>query len=160
MYHDLILIYEYCSLQLVHLNELKAAGNIHADFQGDDFMKFAAIALAVTALAAGSASAAEKVSDVDFLKANRCKGLATSIDGVVDPASLDSFIKAERGARNPYIIERAGEEFQRAKKEAKAADRKERLTAELTGGCQAYLGGGTSMAKQATGAAASDVSKQ
>ena len=125
-------------------------------------MKFAAIALAIAALAAGSASAAEKVSDVDFLKANRCRGLAASIDGVVDPASLDSFIKAERGARAPYVIERASEEFQRAKKEARSQDRKDRLTTELTGPCQAYLGDGANLAKQATSAGkqASDVSKQ
>ena len=43
-------------------------------------MKYAVIALAAVALA-GSASAAEKVTDVDYLKANRCKGLATSIHG-------------------------------------------------------------------------------
>jgi hypothetical protein len=117
-------------------------------------MKYAVIALAIAAFA-GAASAAEKVSDVDFLKANRCKGLATSIDGVVDPAALTSFIKAERGARASYIVDRGNEEFQRARKEAKSQDRKERLTAELTGACQAYLGDGSMVAKQADG-----VSKQ
>jgi hypothetical protein len=111
-------------------------------------MKYAIIAL-VTALAAGStATAAGKVTDVDFLKANRCKGLATTLTGVVDTASLDAFIKAERGARQPYVIDRAGEEFAKAKKEARSEDRKERLTAELTGGCQAYLGDSSSVAKQ------------
>ena len=111
-------------------------------------MKFAAIALAAAALAAGSATAADRVTDVEFLKANRCKGLATSITGVVDPASLDSFIKAERGSRAMYINERATEEFNKARKEGKSADRRERLTAELTGPCQAFLSGGSSMAKQ------------
>jgi len=111
-------------------------------------MKFAIFALAATMLAAGAASASDKVTDVDFLKANRCKGLATTLTGVVDVNSLDSFIKAERGARAPYVIERAGEEFAKAKKEAKGEDRKDRLTAELTGGCQAYLAPASSMAKQ------------
>ena len=111
-------------------------------------MKFAAIALAAAALAAGSAAAADRVTDVDFLKANRCKGLATSIGGVVDPASLDSFIKAERGARAFYISERATEEFNKARKEGRSADRRERLTAELTGPCQAYLASGSAVAKQ------------
>lgn len=111
-------------------------------------MKFAAFALVAAALTAGSAVASDRVTDLDFLKANRCKGLATSISGVVDPATLDSFIKAERGARATYISERATEEFNKAKKEARSADRKERLTAELAGPCQAYLGGGASMAKQ------------
>jgi hypothetical protein len=111
-------------------------------------MKFAAFALVAAALTAGSAVAADRVTDVEFLKANRCKGLATSISGVVDPASLDGFIKAERGSRATYISERATEEFNKAKKEGKSADRKERLTAELAGPCQAYLGGASSMAKQ------------
>lgn len=112
-------------------------------------MKFAAITLIAASLAAGSAFAASSdVTDVEFLKANRCKGLATSITGVVDPASLDSFIKAERNGRHTYIVDRASEEFNRARKEAKSQDRKERLTAELTGPCQAYLAGGSNLAKQ------------
>ena len=111
-------------------------------------MKFAVIALVAATFAAGAASASEKVSDVDYLKANRCKGLATSIEGVVDPAALTSFIKSERGTRASYIVVRGDEEFQRARKEAKSADRKERLTTELTSACQAYLGAATNVAKQ------------
>ncbi len=111
-------------------------------------MKFAVIALVAATFAAGSASASDKVSDVDYLKANRCKGLATSIEGVVDPAALASFIKAERGARAAYVVTRGDEEFQRARKEAKSADRRERLTAELTNACQAYLSQATDVAKQ------------
>lgn len=116
-------------------------------------MKYAVIALAIAAFA-GSASAAERVTDVDYLKANRCKGLATSIEGVVDPAALNSFVKAERGARASYVVDRGEEEFQRARKEAKSQDRKQRLTAELTGACQAYLGGSTSVAKKNSGVSA------
>ncbi len=111
-------------------------------------MKIVLIALVASFAAATAASASDKVSDVDFLKANRCKGIASQINGVVDTASLDAFIKAERGARAPYVMERADDEFQRAKKEARSADRKDRLTAELTGACQAYLGGNASLAKQ------------
>jgi hypothetical protein len=111
-------------------------------------MKIVLIALGASFALATAASAAEKVSDVDFLKANRCKGLATQINGVVDPAMLDAFIKAERGARNAYVIERADDEFQRARREAKSVDRKDRLTAELTGACQPYVSGAASIAKQ------------
>jgi hypothetical protein len=110
-------------------------------------LKYAIIAMAAV-FAAGTAAASDKVTDVDFLKANRCKGLATSLTGVVDTSSLDAFIKAERGARAPYVMERAEDEFTRAKKEAKGADRKERLTAELTGACQAYIGPPSNVAKQ------------
>lgn len=111
-------------------------------------MKFAVIALVAATMTAGAASASDKVTDVDYLKANRCKGLATSIDGVVDPASLNSFIKAERGTRAAYVITRGDEEFAKARREAKSADRKARLTAELTTACQAYLGAPTNVAKQ------------
>lgn len=111
-------------------------------------MKTAIVAMAVTMFAAGAASAASKVTDVDYLRANRCKGLATSIEGVVDPAALNSFIKAERGARASYIVTRGDEEFQRARREAKSSDRRERLTTELTTACQAYVGPSTNVAKQ------------
>ncbi|HKP78963.1 MAG TPA: hypothetical protein VJU34_07535 [Phenylobacterium sp.] len=111
-------------------------------------MKFAVIALVAATFAAGAAAAAERVTDVDYLKANRCKGLATGIDGVVDVAALDNFIKAERGARANYIVSRGDEEFQRARKEARSADRRERLTAELTTSCQAYLGPASNVTKQ------------
>ena len=111
-------------------------------------MKFAVIALVAATFAASGATASDKVSDVDYLRANRCKGLATSIEGVVDPAALTSFIKAERGTRASYIVTRGDEEFNRARREAKSTDRRERLTAELTNSCQAYLGQATSVAKQ------------
>lgn len=122
-------------------------------------MKIAAITLAAATalLVGGVAQASDKISDVDYLKANRCKGLAASIDGVVDETALASFVKESRGARPNYIVERGDAEFQRARKEARSEDRKARLTAELTGPCQAFLGGESSMAKQGS---ASDVVNQ
>ena len=111
-------------------------------------MKFAVIALAAAAFTSTAASAAERVTDVDYLKANRCRGLATTIEGVVDPAALASFIKAERSARPSYVVTRGDEEFQRARREAKSEDRRERLTGELTGACQAYVSQSTDVAKQ------------
>lgn len=102
-------------------------------------MRNIVLVLAVALLGAGSALASVKVTDMDFLRANRCKGLAASIAGVVDPTALDGLIKAERGSRAPFILDRAEDEFQRARKEARAEDRKTRLTAELAGPCQALL---------------------
>ena len=112
-------------------------------------MKLAILTVIAATLAAGSASAASSnVTDVDYLKANRCKGLAASITGVVDTASLDSFIRSERMGRQSYIVDRGDDEFTRARKEAKSQDRKERLTAELTGPCQAFFQGSSNVAKQ------------
>ncbi len=111
-------------------------------------MKFAILALAAVTLAAGSAAATESMTDLQYLKANRCKGLATTLNTVADPAAIEAFIKADRGARMPFIQERATNEFQRARREAKGEDRKDRLTAELTGACQAFMATGAATSKQ------------
>ncbi len=101
-------------------------------------MKLAAIALVVATLGAGSALAS--VTDADFLRANRCRGLAASLNGVVNTATLDAFVKAERGTRAPYVSDRAQTEFERARREAKRDSNKDRLIAELSGPCLAYAG--------------------
>jgi hypothetical protein len=112
-------------------------------------MKSAAIAaVAAAMLVGGAASASERVSDSVYLKANRCRGLATTLTGVVDSSGLDAFVKSEGRTRHVYIAERAEAEFGRAKREARSQDRKARLTAELTGPCSAFLGGASSVAKQ------------
>ncbi|WP_309089881.1 hypothetical protein [Phenylobacterium sp.] len=112
-------------------------------------MKFAAILIAAATVAsAGSASAAERVTDLDYLRASRCKGLATTLTGVVDAGAIDSFLKTAGGARSPMVLDRADSEFQKAKREARSEDRKARLTAELTGACSSYLGEPANVAKR------------
>jgi hypothetical protein len=111
-------------------------------------MKFAAFALTAATLAAGSASATESMTDLQYIKANRCKGLATTLSTAVDPAAIEAFIKADRRTRMPYVQERAGNEFQRARREARSEDRRARLTAELTGPCQALMATGAATSKQ------------
>ena len=111
-------------------------------------MKFAVFLLTAATVVASSASATESMTDLQYLKANRCKGLATTLSTVADPAAIEAFIKADRGARMPFIQDRATSEFQRAKREAKGEDRKERLTAELTGPCQALMSTGAATSKQ------------
>ena len=113
-------------------------------------MKFAAIALVAASFAAisGSAVAASRVTDVDYLKASRCKGLATTLTGVVEPGQIDAYLKSARDARAPYVHDRAATEFDRARREAKSEDRKQRLTAELTTQCTAYLGAPADVAKR------------
>ena len=111
-------------------------------------MKFAAFALIAATLAAGSASATESMTDLQYIKVNRCKGLATTLSTAVDPAAIEAFIKADRGTRMPYVQERASNEFQRARREARSEDRRARLTAELNGPCQALRTGGGGTLKQ------------
>lgn len=112
-------------------------------------MKTAIIALAaLNFLAAGSAVASGRVTDVDYMRAARCKGIATGM-GQTDTASLDAFLKAEGRSRDPVILDRAAEEMVRAKRETRDLNMKDRLTAELSGVCTAYIntGGSTAVAR-------------
>jgi|SRR5687768_5126858 len=111
-------------------------------------MKFAIALTAAALFAAGAASASERVSDAQYLKASRCKGLATTLTGVVDAGQIDAYLKSAKGARSPILMDRADAEFDRAKREARVGGQKERLTAELTGTCSAYLGDPASVAKR------------
>ena len=112
-------------------------------------MKFAIALTAAALFVAGAASAAERVTDAQYLKASRCKGLATSLTGVVDAGQIDAYLKTVKGARSPILMERADAEFDRGKREGRVGGQKERLTAELTGPCSAYLGDATSAAGSA-----------
>ena len=105
-------------------------------------MKTAAILLATLGLAvAGAAAASDRLSDVDYLKANRCRGLAAGF-GISDTASLDALIKTEGRTRLDYIYAKGQEELDRGKRDAAKTDAKERFSAELNGACTAFLGGG------------------
>ena len=102
-------------------------------------MKTAAIVLAaVGLLAAGAASASDRVSDVDYMKANRCKGLAAGLGA--DSAGLDAFLKEQSVSRSSIVVDRGDEEMARGKREAKRSDSKDRVNAELSGPCLAYSG--------------------
>ncbi len=103
-------------------------------------MKLIAIAFAATGLLAAAGSAAAAVSDIEFFKANRCRGLADAGLAQVDTAAMDAFIKSESGRRTGAVLDRGKAEYDKAKREAKtdSADRKARLTAELSGPCQVY----------------------
>ena len=106
-------------------------------------MKTAAILLATLGLAvAGSAMASDHLTDVDYLKANRCRGLAAGL-GQGDVASLDALIKTEGRSRVQIVYEKGLEVQTRAKREAAGTDAKDRLTAELNGACVAYMGAGS-----------------
>jgi hypothetical protein len=108
-------------------------------------MKLAAIALAGLAVA-GSAAASTHVTDVEFLKANRCKGLAVGMGA--DTAGLDAFIKAEGRSRQDVVLRMGSDQADRARREAANANMKDKVTAELSGGCSAFTGSGKAVAGQ------------
>lgn len=99
-------------------------------------MNIAAISLASLSLAsAASAAAAAPATDVDYLRASRCRGIAVGLGA--DPSAITSYLKQAAGGRTPTVLDRADEEFRRAKREARG-DGKDRLRAELDGPCAAY----------------------
>ena len=109
-------------------------------------MKTAAILLAALSLtAAGAATAGSHLSDVDYLNANRCRGLAEGL-GSGDVAGLDTLIKAEGQSRVEFIYAKGQEALARGKREASRTDSRERLSAELNGPCTAFEGGATASA--------------
>jgi hypothetical protein len=100
-------------------------------------MKFAAMMLVAAGLAsAGAASAATIKTDMDYLKASRCKGIATGLGA--DTTSLDAALKAESRTRPQVVLNRGKDEMDHAKRQAADANMKDRLTAELNGACLAY----------------------
>lgn len=112
-------------------------------------MKPAAIVLAALSLAvAGAATASDRMTDMDYLKANRCLGIAAGLNSV-DTASLNTLLKTQGRSRSEPILLRGQDELGRGKRDAERASYKEQLTAELNGPCMAYLGGsGGSGAKE------------
>ncbi len=108
-------------------------------------MKAAVVLFMTFGLAcASAATASERITDLDYLKAERCKGLATGLGG--DTASVDMLLKAQARGRADAVLQRGDEELTKAKREAAKADLKERLSAELGGPCVAYMSGGKQMA--------------
>lgn len=100
--------------------------------------------------ASGAAQAADaRLSDVDYLRASRCKGLAASPAGAgLDASRLDLLLKRESRSRPEFIVQKGEEETARALRQGRDADRRPRLAAELSGACAAFLGGESAAAAQ------------
>lgn len=97
-------------------------------------------ALTAAAAIAGSAAAAERLTDAQYLHANRCRGLAAATSSA-SADDLAAAVKAADRGRMPNMVERGEEAFSRAKRAAKRED-KSRIEAELNGACMTYLNTG------------------
>jgi hypothetical protein len=112
-------------------------------------MKILAVSVFAMSVVASAASAAQStLTDVQYIKASRCAGIAKTLTNVVDSEQLAALVKSERGVRADYVVGRAGDAFEQGRKEAKKEARRENLTAELTGSCAALLGGEATLAKR------------
>ena len=100
-------------------------------------MKLVAVAFVVAGLGwAGAAAAQDQVSDTAFLKAHRCKGIATGLGADVTP--YRAYLKNQARSRADMIINKANGEAGEAAREAANPANKERLAAELSGPCSAF----------------------
>lgn len=107
--------------------------------------KLIATALTGAALSAAAAPAfaADRWSDAEFLKANRCLGLAQSADlAAVDATALAAQIKDQGRGRDISMRDRGDTTRDDARRAGKTRNEvvKAKLAAELGGSCQAYLG--------------------
>lgn len=104
-------------------------------------MKTVTITLAIIGLAlAGCAGGGvRQVSDLDYARADHCKGLAAGL-GAIDPARFDPYLEAQDSNRLPAAEAWADAEFAHAKRAARYEEVKPRLASELSGACSAYLG--------------------
>jgi hypothetical protein len=101
-----------------------------------------AITTAFATLAAGTAASA-RMSDAQYLAANRCRSLvaAPSLGETGDLAAVDRKLRDEARGRDPVIQDRAEQVRQQAQREAARANDtvKARLQAERDGLCQNLL---------------------
>jgi hypothetical protein len=101
-------------------------------------MNVAAVTLASLSLASSASLAfAAPVTDVDYLRASRCRGIAAGLGA--DTSAINAYLKAATAGRGPSILERADDEYATAKRQAHG-DGRERLQAELSGPCAAFAG--------------------
>jgi len=101
--------------------------------------------IVIAALAAAAATSAfaqpdSRLSDVEYMQAARCAGIASA--GGVDTASINAMLKTQGRSRVAYIADKADEMRSDAARSAKHANgyAKEKLNAELDGVCKRFLG--------------------
>ena len=111
---------------------------------GETQMRTAALAMIFTAATATAAMAqTDRLTDVEYLQAARCAGLASSETlGEIDTAGVDALLKAEARGRSGFIVdkaEKARKDVERIADRAQAG-RKAGLLAEREQSCQRYYG--------------------
>jgi hypothetical protein len=105
-------------------------------------MKTLIIAVVVAGSLAGVAHAS--ATDVQYMQAARCRGLAASENlGKLDTAAIDAFLREEGAGRALDVKTSAINKMNGAAKNAAGAQgaKKDKLLAEREGACAPYLGG-------------------
>ena len=110
-------------------------------------MKKIIVAAVVVSALAGVAQASAGTSNLQLLQAARCRGLAASETlGKIDTTSIDAFLKQESSARELAVRTSMVNKMAGAQKEGDKAEgaKKDKLLAERSGACTAWLSGGAS----------------
>ncbi len=99
----------------------------------------------VTLAALGATAAAAqpgRLTDVAYMQAARCVGLASSGNLGADGKSMASWFDSQASGRDPVVLDKADEMRSKAKREADHADQfaKAKLSAELSGSCATLKG--------------------
>jgi hypothetical protein len=103
-----------------------------------------AIMAAVGAAAVAGAASAQppsRLTDVAYIEAARCAGLASSGKlGSTDGASLSALLKAQAYNRDQTVLDQADNAQDQAKRQANRADdyMKTKLQSELSGPCSSF----------------------
>ena len=112
-----------------------------------------AVLVATLVIAAGAAAvtpvnAEPAMSDVAYMQAARCAGLAQGAK--MDTTKIDALLRDQQLGRESVAVDRGGEMRDDARRQASHAGPIERqqLAAEMNGACRAYLG--TTMASAGT----------
>lgn len=102
-------------------------------------MKITAIGIASLCLAApAGVAAAGQATDVDYLRASRCRGIATGLGQ--DASAIGAYLTSASAGRAPAVLERGDQEFDKARRQARGESRT-RLAAEYSSACAPYAQG-------------------
>ena len=99
--------------------------------------------IVATAVSATSAFAqtSKRISDVDFIRANRCASLATA-SGVSNATTFSNVVARQSRGRDEVIVGMARKAGDKAANQVRYAndERRASLQAELDGACQKFAG--------------------
>lgn len=102
------------------------------------------VMVAAAALGASTASAkTERLTDVAYIQAARCVGLATSkAMSQPDGEAMKAWLDAQGRGRQTFIVAKGEETQRQARRDADRADefQKAKLSAELSGACAQLKG--------------------
>ena len=98
---------------------------------------------AIASMIAGAANAApHRVSDLDYLNARRCQGLAEGLRVTGEAVRLAAFNEAQGRIRISAIHDMGWDEYRRAKRQASDPAQADARRTELAARCALFGGGG------------------